>query len=160
MKRWSVRICVVFCTAMASLAPWLRLAIRIFIGGYFIFAAVPKIVEPYVFATNISHYGMLPAWSVNMMALLLPWLELVAGTALIIGFRLRAAAVLSTVMLAMFTIAVAWAVSKGLKIDCGCFGEGTSETVSWEKVAKNMAMIVLTLSLVIGPLRDNKDVDV
>lgn len=145
---------------MASLAPWLRLAIRIFIGGYFIFAAVPKIVEPYVFATNISHYGMLPAWSVNTFALLMPWLELVAGTALIIGFRLRAAAILCSAMLAMFTIAVIWAVSHDLQIDCGCFGDGNSEPVSWEKVSHNVALIVLTLSLVIGPLRDRKDVDV
>lgn len=152
--------CVVFCAAMASLASWLRLAIRIFIGGYFIFAAVPKIVEPYVFATNISHYQMLPAWSVNTFALLLPWLELVAGTALLIGFRLRAAAVLCSAMLAMFTFAVIWAVSHGLTIDCGCFGDGNGETVSWEKVSKNVAMIVLTVSLVVGPLRERTDVDV
>jgi hypothetical protein len=59
---------------MTALIPWIGLALRCYVGGYFIIAAVPKIIEPLAFATSIAHYGILPIWAVNASALVLPWL--------------------------------------------------------------------------------------
>ena len=115
---------------------------RVFIGGYFVVAAVPKIIEPLAFATSIMHYGLIPSWSVNAVALVLAWLELLAGVGLIMGIRTRVQSLLCGGMLLIFTLAVAYAVVLGLKIDCGCFGESGGEEVSWIKVAKNSAMIL------------------
>lgn len=127
---------------MDALRPWLSLLVRVFIGGYFVVAAVPKIIEPLAFATSIMHYGLLPSWSVNAVALVLAWLELLAGVGLIMGIRTRVHSLLCGGMLLVFTLAVAYAVVLGLKIDCGCFGESGGEEVSWIKVAKNSAMIL------------------
>jgi uncharacterized membrane protein YphA (DoxX/SURF4 family) len=131
-----------------QLLPWITLALRIWIGGFFVFAAVDKVLTPAVFATSISHYGMVPNEVVNIMALVLPWLELVAGVLLILGVKVRASALLCALMLVMFTGAVAWAVINGLDIDCGCFGAQGAEEVSWWKVAKNSAMILGCLVMV------------
>jgi uncharacterized membrane protein YphA (DoxX/SURF4 family) len=127
---------------MDALRPWLSLLVRVFIGGYFVVAAVPKIIEPLAFATSIMHYGLIPSWSVNAVALMLAWLELLAGVGLIMGIRTRVQSLLCGGMLLIFTLAVAYAVVLGLKIDCGCFGESGGEEVSWIKVAKNSAMIL------------------
>lgn len=133
------------------LLPYLNLAIRVFIGGYFLIAAVPKIVEPLVFATSISHYEMLPGFMVNAFALVLPWLELLVGVGLVVGFRVRTSALISGVLLVMFSAAVAWAVIHGLSIDCGCFGADGGEEVSWIKVGKNMLMVAGCALLVWKP---------
>jgi len=128
--------------AMDALRPWLSLLVRVFIGGYFVVAAVPKIIEPLAFATSIMHYGLVPSWSVNAIALILAWLEMIVGIGLIMGVRTKVQALFCGGMLVVFTLAVAYAVVLGLKIDCGCFGESGGEEVSWFKVAKNSAMII------------------
>lgn len=102
-----------------------------------------KDLEPLAFATSIGHYGLMPYWMVNAYALIIPWLELLVGGCLVVGYRVRTNAVLAGIMLVMFTFAVTWAVVCGLQIDCGCFGADNSETVSWEKVAKNCAFIAM-----------------
>lgn len=85
----------------------------------------------------------MPNWTVNGYALVVSWLELVAGIALVAGFRVRVSAAICGVLLVMFTLAVAYAVLLGLKIDCGCFGSQGGDEVSWLKVVKNAAMIAM-----------------
>lgn len=127
------------------------LFVRVFIGGFFVYAAIPKIMEPLAFATSISHYGLMPMWSVNSIALILPWLELIAGTALVVGFRTKVMSALCGGMLLVFTLAVAYAVIAGLQIDCGCFGAAGGEEVSWLKVGKNSLMIAGCVALWLRP---------
>jgi uncharacterized membrane protein YphA (DoxX/SURF4 family) len=128
---------------MKALLPWIGLALRAYVGGYFILAAVPKIVEPLAFATSIAHYGILPSWAVNASALVLAWLEIICGILLVIGHRVRLNALLTGLMLLVFTSAVAYAVVLGLKIDCGCFGSQGGDEVSWWKVSKNSLMMLM-----------------
>ena len=128
---------------MTNVYPWLGLVFRAFVGGYFVYAAIPKIMEPLAFATSIAHYGIMPSWAVHGYALIVSWLELVAGIALVTGFRVRASSAICGVLLVMFTVAVAYAVVLGLKIDCGCFGSQGGDEVSWFKVSKNTAMIAM-----------------
>jgi putative oxidoreductase len=132
---------------MNALLPWIGLALRAYVGGYFILAAVPKIVEPLAFATSIAHYGILPSWAVNASALVLAWLEIICGILLVIGHRVRLNALLTGLMLLVFTSAVAYAVVLGLKIDCGCFGSQGGDEVSWWKVSKNTLMMLMCVFL-------------
>jgi len=127
---------------MASILPYLSLGIRLFVGGYFVYAALPKIIEPLAFATSISNYGLLPNAIINVIALVLPWLELLCAVGLMIGWRIKLNAALCAAMLAVFSAAVAYAVIMGLKIDCGCFGSAGGDEVSWVKVGKNVLMLL------------------
>ena len=117
------------------------LVLRVVIGAYFIFAAVPKIVDPLAFATAIGHYQLLPHAMIHGFALTLPWLELLVGAALVVGARTRISALICGILVLMFTIAIVWALLQGLQIDCGCFGAQGGDEVSWMKVAKNVGMI-------------------
>lgn len=131
--------------------PIVLFVVRVFIGGFFVYAAIPKLADPLAFATSISHYHLVPEWSVHATALILPWTELLAGVALLLGFKTRSSALLCGLMLVVFTAAVSYAVIQGLSIDCGCFGSSGGEEVSWLKVLKNSAMILGCVALLYHP---------
>ena len=73
--------------------PALGLLLRIYIGAIFIAASMYKINYPGEFAETIASYQMVPFWAVNLMALVMPWTELICGMMLVLGLRTRASAV-------------------------------------------------------------------
>jgi putative oxidoreductase len=104
-------------------------AARLAIAAVFLYAAVPKIIDPPGFAKSIYNYQMMPDAVINPMALFLPWLELFTALALLGVPALRRGALwLLGGMLVVFVVAISSAMARGLNIDCGCFsttGEGT-----------------------------------
>jgi putative oxidoreductase len=99
---------------------------RVIIGGIFVYASVHKIMDPGAFAVSVRNYLIIPAsWS-HMVALTLPWVEVGAGTFLILGIQTRPSALLTTGMLAVFLAAIIRAYAIGLDIDCGCFSAAES----------------------------------
>ena len=109
---------------LPRLGGWVLLLLRLGMGAVFLGAAFPKIRDPDLFALSIHNYQMLPPWGVNLMAVVLPWLELVVGGCLVVGIWRRACAVIMTVLMVVFMIALASAASRGLSISCGCFEVG------------------------------------
>ncbi len=104
------------------LHPKLTLAGRMILGLVFIAAALPKIADPPGFAKAIWAYALFPPWSLNPLALLLPWLELLCGLALCLGRWVRAAALWSSALLLSFSLALTVNLARHHPIDCGCFG--------------------------------------
>jgi hypothetical protein len=103
-------------------------------------------MRPAVFALNVVEYGLMPAWGVNLWALVLPWAELVCGLFLILGIRTRAAATLIGGMNLIFIVGLVNAILMGLPINCGCVGEA-GEPVNWWKVAKNTGMLLMAVQI-------------
>jgi len=64
---------------------YLTILSRLLIGGMYIIASYYKIVEPASFAKSIWQYHLVPGSLINLMAVILPWLELLVGVAIIIG---------------------------------------------------------------------------
>ena len=106
----------------------LTAVLAIALGGVFVYASLDKIVHPDAFARIVYHYrlvgpsaslGPLPA---NLVAVTLPWVEMVAGIALISGVWRREASGLVALLLVVFLGAVSWALLHGIDIEnCGCF---------------------------------------
>jgi hypothetical protein len=84
-------------------------------------AALPKILDPPAFAHMIYNYKLLPGGAINLLALTMPWIELLSGLTLILGVWKREAAVLIGLMLLVFIGAIAVNLARGHAIDCGCF---------------------------------------
>lgn len=122
--------------------PALLLACRLGLGAVFIVAALPKIAQPESFATSVEAYEMLPLAVVNLVAILIPWIELVCGLFLIGGAYVRPGSALLAFLLAVFVIAITIAVLRGLNINCGCFGEGSGSPVGWNKVIEDLALMI------------------
>lgn len=106
--------------------------LRLGLGGMFVLAGVLKMGDPTSFALEIHNYQLLPGLA-PWLAATLPALEIILGLALLIAPRswARASALASTLVLGMFTIAVASAVVRGVNITCGCFGEGSGPVTIW-----------------------------
>ena len=102
--------------------PRLALLCRALLGGVFLWAGVTKALDPAAFGLEIARYRILPHEAINVVALTLPWLELVAAVALLLGLYARAAALLCGAMMVVFIAALGSALSRGLDISCGCFG--------------------------------------
>ncbi len=102
--------------------------IRLILAAVFIVAGIIKIADPQGFATNIDNYRILPYPLVTVTAIVLPWLEVVLGMALLSGIWIRGASLWVVILNAIFLVAISSALIRGLDIDCGCFstgGEGT-----------------------------------
>jgi putative oxidoreductase len=125
----------------------LALAARLYVGLIFVTAAWHKLIEPGSFAIDIATYQILPLALVNPMAIVLPWVEIVAGLMLIVGFRTRAAAALIAGMMLMFTVAIAIALGKGLDMSCGCFAsQGAAEDpISWRTITRDAGWLLLSV---------------
>ena len=106
---------------LRTLALYLAVPIRIYLGVVFIAACLYKISQPHEFALSIATYGILPTELVNPMAIMLPWIELVCGLTLIFGLWTKASALAISGMMIMFITALLIALSKHLHMSCGCF---------------------------------------
>ena len=139
----------------------LQLAIRWTIALLFLAAATPKIIAPQDFALVVFRYHLLPDNLINLAALVLPWIELVAGITLLMPAPTwqRAAALILVGLLALFTAAIAINLERGLDIDCGCFTlkAGAGHISAWN-MGRNFILIVLTIGAV-WELRTKKKSD-
>ena len=101
--------------------PWLTIRVQIALGAIFVIAALPKIADPPSFAHMIYNYRLVPSSMINISALAMPWVELLAGLALILGVWKTAARNVVAIMLAVFIIAISINLFRDNAIDCGCF---------------------------------------
>lgn len=96
--------------------------------------AAPAVTGPAAFARVVYRYQVVgpdaswPPLAANLVAVTLPWVELLAGLLLLCGVWRREAALVVALLLAVFVAAVGSAVARGIDLEnCGCFslaGEG------------------------------------
>ena len=103
-------------------APFL---LRIILGGIFIYAAAGKILYPADFSEAITNYQLVPVKAANFIAIILPWVELVAGLLLLNGFRTQSGNLIIFLCLCIFSFGAFSALIRGLDINCGCFTEAS-----------------------------------
>ena len=125
---------------------YLSLVLRFFIGIMFIYACMTKIPYPAEFAKNVEAYRILPYWSINVVAVFLPWVEMTCGLFLIIGLVTRASAAILTVVLALFTVALLINVVRGSPITCGCF-ESVGTQIGWYDVFRDLLLVLMTAQI-------------
>lgn len=107
------------------------LILRVALGIIFVYASYYKIVSPGAFAHEIYNYKILPPWSINPLAMVMPWVQFFCGCALILNRGTRGASLLIALMMLSFQAAVASALLRGLNISCGCFKSGGSPATWW-----------------------------
>ncbi len=134
---------------MVAVRELVGVGLRLVVGMVFIVAAADKIGNPELFARSIANYRLLPVELVNIPALVLPWLELLVGLMLLLGVRVRAAAVVAAGLLTVFTVALVSALVRGLDIHCGCFSQTAAERIGWGRVLEDLALLAAALGLVV-----------
>jgi uncharacterized membrane protein YphA (DoxX/SURF4 family) len=90
--------------------------LRLGLAAIFIYAGLVKLLDPKAFAHALAQFELLPDALLPLVAIVLPAAEVLAGLGLVLNLRFSLAAIQG--MLLLF---LAYAIFKGLDIDCGCF---------------------------------------
>ncbi len=143
------------CAALGS--EWLAVRAQLALGLLFVVAALPKLADPPGFAHMIYNYRILPGSLVNLFALVLPWVELLAGVALLLGLWTRASASLIAALLVVFLVALSVNLLRGNAIDCGCFdvtaaGKSVPERLADMRrdVVRDLGMLLLAVPVLLA----------
>ncbi len=136
-----------------------NLILRLIIGGVFIASAVIKIGNVQVshahgiqfshvpdltqFAQDVANYHVPPRALNNLVAITLPWIELLAGGLLVLGIWKRASAVVIAALMVVFLAAIGWALAHGYDIRCGCFGTVDARRVGVTALAEDFALLAM-----------------
>jgi putative oxidoreductase len=116
---------------------------RLLLGALFLWASLAKIGNIDGFATDLHHYRILPLAFENILAMTLPWIEVLAGLALVLNFAPRAGSVILGVMLVVFIAAILSAMARDLDIACGCFGTSDATRTGWLAFSRDVAFLAL-----------------
>ncbi|MGD8253281.1 MAG: MauE/DoxX family redox-associated membrane protein, partial [Syntrophobacterales bacterium] len=76
--------------------------LRIVLGSVFIYASLDKIRHPDLFAEAVYNYQLLPDVTVNLAAILLPWLELLSGSLLVLGLWMEGSILILSGLMVVF----------------------------------------------------------
>ena len=139
------------------------LVFRLVLGVLFVWMGWNKVADPVGFLKQIHLYDLLPESPgifLNATAIVLPWVEIVCGVALLVGVLLRGAALTLAAMLLVFTPAIflralAMMADTGtpffeLSFDCGC---GAGEVVTWTKLLENTLLFLTTILILLSRSR-------
>ncbi len=99
----------------------ITLALRIFTGLLFLYSGIFKAFDLDNFGKIIMMYDILPENLVPYTAIIVPFLELLIGLLLVIGFRIRAASFVTIMLMFLFMIFITVNIIRGNTFDCGCF---------------------------------------
>jgi len=139
--------------------PRLHLLLRALLGVVFVYASLGKIADPAGFARIVYQWQVLGPVASNVVAVTLPWVELVAGLLLIVGIWKRDAAAVVAVLLVVFIVAAVFVLARGIDVDnCGCTsvaaaGAAPSWPPAWMRgvggflIARNLALLAGALLL-------------
>jgi len=146
---------------------------RLVLGGIFVYAGFSKLLLPnphlwpmFVlkfslsmnissFAQQIESYKMISPEASQVLAHILPFVEIVLGLLLLIGWRLRIWATAITVVMVGFLAAVTRAYLLHMDINCGCFG--TPEKLTGMTVVRDAAFLALALLMTIFAFLDARE---
>jgi uncharacterized membrane protein YphA (DoxX/SURF4 family) len=138
---------------------------RLVLGGIFVYAGFSKLLMPnthlwpmfvlkFSISTNISSfaqqvesYKLISPEASQFVAHTLPFVEIVLGLLLLIGWRLRIWATAITVIMVGFLAVVTRAYLLHTDINCGCFG--TPEKLTGMTVVRDGAFAALALLMTV-----------
>ena len=126
----------------------LLLASRLLLGSIFIAASIGKLQHPGEFTTLVASYNILPYSLAMIYGYLVPWVELIIGSLLILGLLTRFASALSIPLIISFLIASSSKLLSGAGGGCGCFGDVMPLTLI-QSLNLDALMLLLTIPLIL-----------
>jgi len=134
---------------------------RLLLGAVFVYASLDKIWDPAAFAKIVYQWQVVGPVSSNLVAVTLPWVELVAGLLLIAGVWKRESALVVALMLVFFIAAAGSVMARGIDVEnCGCVSvvkagppsdwpPAWTQGVGWFLVSRNLVFLGAALVLAV-----------
>ncbi len=128
---------------------------RLTLGAVLVLAGALKVTSPAASAMAVRAYQILPYDFAGYLGYALPVVEILVGLLLVAGLLTRASAVVGGLLMLGFVIGIISAWTRGLTIDCGCFGGGgtigASQTQYGKDVLRDAALAACAAWLVARP---------
>ena len=129
--------------------PFILFILRLFLGGVFVYAGWGKLMAPIEnFVAVIEGYQFLKPPFTWVIGNIVPWLELIFGMFLVVGFLTRTSAVLFTFFLLVFISLLLRSILLHLPIsECGCFGSGIV-LAPWQALILDAGLLIISLIVI------------
>ena len=143
--------------------PRLELVFRVLLGAFFVYASLDKIWNPAAFAKIVYQWQVVGPVPSNLVAVTLPWVELVAGALLLAGAWRRESALVVALLLVVFLVAAGSVMARGIDVaNCGCVSVEKAEAASswppawtkgvgWFLVSRNLVLLGVALAIAFVP---------
>jgi len=128
---------------------WAAVFLRFGFGLLLIFSSYSKIIHPWEFSIDIENYRIVGEGISRLVAVWLPYLELILAILLITGIWINAAVVINYLLMQLFFLLVLQAYIRRLDINCGCFNPGGDATIGLLKIIENILFLGLSVVLLI-----------
>jgi len=125
---------------------WMEIAFRWILGITFIYASYYKILSPTDFAKMVYGYNLFPEVLINLIAIVLPFVELISGLSLLLGIYPRSAALIINGLLLAFIFILTINIIRGHEFDCGCFSAGKTGSPKM-MVARDVIYLIMGLQI-------------
>ncbi len=129
---------------------------RLILGGLFVYAGVVKVLDPLDFAQNIRNYDLVGPSLSFIAAIVLPWLEVLAGACLVAGIWKRGAALVISGLLVFFIVLTVVTMIRGLDVDCGCFG-AIDRKAGLSVILEDLAMLYFSLCILFASEKEDPE---
>ena len=131
---------------------WVDMGIRSSLGIVLLWSSIGKLYYPYEFLRNVYDYDFFGEWSGFVVALVVPYLELVVGIALILNLLSYGSIVVCLLLMGGFVALQAHGLTLDQRITCGCFGPG-GEPITFLSSARTAALFALAAIVVACEVR-------
>lgn len=134
---------------MITIDPVVSLAWRLAVAGLFAATALHKLRDFGALRDTIRAYELAPAAAIPI-AITITALETVAAGTLILPGWSATGATIAVALLATYSAAIAINLRRGRHhLDCGCLGPNHRQPISEWLLARNAALIILTLAVLL-----------
>jgi uncharacterized membrane protein YphA (DoxX/SURF4 family) len=123
---------------------------RLALAGIFIYSGYVKLQEPLQFAVAIAGYKLVPDNLIFPLATYLPWLEVLLGLGILVGWKIRYFSLGAAGLLLFFIVILAITLGRGIEANCGCFS--LDERISPKTIARDSLILIPALFLIIEPM--------
>ena len=132
--------------------PLVGLLARLVVGGVWLWAGALKLSDTEASVTAVRAYQLLPPHLADTAGQVLPTLEVVVGATLVAGLLTRFVGGLSALLQLAFIVGIVSVWTRGIAIDCGCFGDGGPDPDAFGKypweIARDTGLLLLSLLVV------------
>ena len=131
-----------------DLKPFFLRCLQVICGGTLIIASLGKLQQPYDFLITVYNYNILGPPTGRYFAMVLPYVELTTGAALVGGVCLSGATIIFAGLNIIFLSANLSVVVRGMVVECDCFGAG-NEQVTSITLLRNALLLLAVLIIVL-----------
>jgi uncharacterized membrane protein YphA (DoxX/SURF4 family) len=139
-------------TDVGQLLGFILLAARWLVAGIFLRSGLAKTTGLAAFRSAVANYRLLPPAVVTVVAMTLPFAEILAAVLLAVGVLTVVVAAGLAFLLVAFALAIGINLARGRVFDCGCAGSAAApRLIGWRHVMADLVLAAMAAAIAVAP---------